>query len=348
MSCQSRSAFSRTGLLHFFIFFREFGMRVENIELRNAEGRVLYCSIFRPGGKKLLGKGRLLTAEDVRRLENEGLDQVWVVQLEPGEIGEEDAIARIGTAAGCGSLEVHNLSGGRANLMTTAECCVLVDEEVLRQVNCTSSIVAATAANFSYAAAGTRVATLKTAPFAVLERDLNTILRLLEERGPILQARPIRNPSVSVLYCDPWHGERGRQLQEVFVRQKLQRFGLTPRLSMAVVEDAEAVTEAIQQMLKTAPALVVVASTTAPAGPQDVVGQAMVAAGCQLERFLAPVEPGNLLLLGYRNGTAVFSAPGCFRSQKETILDLLLPPMLAKYRLSGWDIACLGNGGLLE
>src|SRR2546421_3907983 len=43
------------------------------------------------------------------------------------------------------------------------------------------------------------------------------------------------------------------------------------------------------------PSLVLVASTTAPAGPEDVVGRAMTYIGCQLERFLAPVEPGNLL-----------------------------------------------------
>jgi len=32
--------------------------------------------------------------------------------------------------------------------------------------------------------------------------------------------------------------------------------------------------------------------------------------GCHLEKFLAPVEPGNLLLLGYRDDIPVVSAPG--------------------------------------
>jgi len=90
-----------------------------------------------------------------------------------------------------------------------------------------------------------------------------------------------------------------------------------------------------------------IASTTAPAGPEDVVGQAMLKAGCQIERFLAPVEPGNLLLLGYKDDIPVVSAPGCFRSAKPNVVDLVLPPMLARYRVSGWEIACLGHGGLL-
>ena len=66
-----------------------------------------------------------------------------------------------------------------------------------------------------------------------------------------------------------------------------------------------------------------------------------------LKRFLAPVEPGNLMLLSYKDDVPIVSAPCCFRSVKPNILDLILPPMLAKYRISGWEIACLGHGGLL-
>lgn len=103
----------------------------------------------------------------------------------------------------------------------------------------------------------------------------------------------------------------------------------------------------LQHLLRTNPTLILVASTTAPAGPEDVVGRAMSRIGCHLERFLAPVEPGNLFLLGYKEDMPIVSAPGCFRSAKPNIIDLVLPPMLARYRVSGWEVACLGHGGLL-
>ena len=73
----------------------------------------------------------------------------------------------------------------------------------------------------------------------------------------------------------------------------------------------------------------------------------MTAVGAQTERFLAPVEPGNLTLLGYRGNVPILSAPGCYRSTKANVLDLLLPPLLAGYRVSSWEIAGLGQGGLL-
>jgi molybdenum cofactor cytidylyltransferase len=95
------------------------------------------------------------------------------------------------------------------------------------------------------------------------------------------------------------------------------------------------------------PTTILIASTTAPAGPEDVVGRALARIGCHLERFLAPVEPGNLLMLNYKDDVPIVSAPGCFRSAKPNVVDLILPAMLARYRVSGWEVACLGHGGLL-
>ena len=101
-----------------------------------------------------------------------------------------------------------------------------------------------------------------------------------------MQARPVRNPVIGVLYSDPASGERARQLFENIMKQRL-------------------------------------------------------------ERFLAPVEPGNLLMLAYKDEIPIVSAPGCFRSAKPNVVDLVLPPLLARYRVSTWEVACLGHGGLL-
>ncbi len=88
----------------------------------------------------------------------------------------------------------------------------------------------------------------------------------------------------------------------------------------------------LQHLLGSKPCVILVASTTAPAGPEDVVGRSMAKVGGQVERFLAPVEPGNLLLLSYKDEVPIVSAPGCFRSAKPNVVDLVLPPMLARYR----------------
>lgn len=294
-----------------------------------------------------MAKGHVLSEEDVRMLETEGMAQVWVTELEEGEVGEDQAVSQVATEMGCGCLEIRLAAGGRANLTAIEDCCVLVDDELLKQINCTASVVIATALNFSYARAGQRIATVKSAPFAVAQAQLEAVTSILRERGPILQARPIRTPTVGVLYTDPANGDRARQLFENIMRQRLERVGATVSFALSSVEEESAVVRALQHLLRAKPTVILVASTTSPAGPEDVIGRAMDRIGCHLERFLAPVEPGNLFLLGYKDEVPVVSAPGCFRSAKPNIVDLVLPPMLARYRVSGWEVACLGHGGLL-
>ncbi len=322
-------------------------MRAQTVDIRESSGRILCCTIFRPCGKKLLSKGHILSPEDIQLLETEGMNEVWVTQLEEGEVAEDDAVLIVGKEIGCGCVEIRLAPGGRANLIATEDCAVLIDDELLKQINCTASVVIATQPNFSYARAGQRIATIKSTPFAVASSQIEAIISILRERGAILQARPIRKPVVGILYTDPISGERARSLFEGVVRQRLDRVGTAPGLVLSSVEEEEPVLKALGHLLRSKPTVLLVASTTAPAGPEDVIGRAIARLGSHTERFLAPVEPGNLLLLAYKDDVPIISAPGCYRSAKPNVVDLILPPALAKYRVSGWEVACLGHGGLL-
>src|SRR5579862_2669658 len=165
-------------------------MKARAIDVRHSAGRVLLTSIFN-GGKKLFSKGHRIGDEDVRLLESEALENVWVAELEEGDVSEDDAAMRVASHIGNGAVEVRPAVGGRANLFATQGCCVLVDSELLKQTNSSNALVIATARNFSYARVGQRVSTVKSAPFAVTQPQIESLLALLEEKGPVLQARPI-------------------------------------------------------------------------------------------------------------------------------------------------------------
>src|SRR5580692_9820453 len=151
-------------------------MRALTVDVKSSTGRVLCCTVFRAGGKKLLAKGHTISDEDIKVLESEGMASIWVTELEEGEVGEDEAVCAVASEMGCGSFEIRLAAGGRANLVATESCCVLVDDELLRQINCTASVVIATSLNFSYAVAGQRIATVKSAPFAVAKAQLEAIV----------------------------------------------------------------------------------------------------------------------------------------------------------------------------
>ncbi len=322
-------------------------MKAQTVDVKASNGRILCCTVFRHGGKKLLSKGHVISEEDIRILETEGMNRIWVTELEEGEVSEDEAVCAVAAEIGCGCYEIKLAAGGRANLHATEDCCVLVDEDLLKQVNCTSGTVIATALNFSFAIPGQRIATIKSTPFAVAQSDLDGVVNMLRDRGPIMQARPLRQPTVGVLYSDPVNGDRARLMFESIMRQRLERFGFISSFALSCIEDEQSVTRSLGHLMRSKPSTILVASTTAPAGPEDVVGRSLAQLGGHLERFLAPVEPGNLMLLSYCDNTPILSAPGCFRSTKPNIVDLLLPPLLARYRVSTWEVASLGHGGLL-
>jgi molybdenum cofactor cytidylyltransferase len=289
----------------------------------------------------------VISHDDARMLEDAGLCHVWVFELEEGETGEDEAVLKVAAEIACGSCEINLAAGGRANLIASEPCCVLLDDGLLRQINSTASINVATSRNFSFAKAAQRIATVKSAPFVVTAAELDALLSILRERGPVLQARPIRKPTVGVLYTDPSSPDRARQLFEDTLGERLQRLGAVSNFALTSLEQEDAIALCLRRLLYVRPTCILIASTTVPAGPDDAVGRGMNQAACAMVRFLAPVDHGNLLLLGYHDLVPVVSAPGCFRSAKRNVLDLILPPMLARYRLNDWEIAGLGHGGLL-
>jgi len=105
-------------------------MKAQTVEVKSSNGRVLCCTVFRAGGKKLLAKGHTISDEDIKVLESEGMASIWVTELEEGEVGEDEAVCAVASEMGCGSFEVRLAAGGRANLLATEKCCVLVDDEL--------------------------------------------------------------------------------------------------------------------------------------------------------------------------------------------------------------------------
>jgi len=149
------------------------------------------CTVFRPGREELLAKGHVISDEDIGVLASEGMESIWVTELEDGEIGEDEAVCAVASEMGCGSFRKSVCGGRPANLLATENCCVLVDDELLKQINCTASVVIATSLISAMPLPGQRIATVKSAPFAVFQGPVGRRHRDLKERGPILQARPV-------------------------------------------------------------------------------------------------------------------------------------------------------------
>src|SRR3546814_849062 len=93
--------------------------------------------------------------------------------------------------------------------------------------------------------------------------------------------------------------------------------------------------------------LVLIMAASATADREDVVPAAIRQAGGRVERVGMPVDPGNLLCLGWLRRRAVIGLPGCARSPLRNGVDLILERLFAGFGVDSDVIAGMGVGGLL-
>lgn len=322
-------------------------MRATTVAVGQATGRVLCATIFRASGRKLLAKGHILNDEDLRVLQAEGLHEVWVAELAADEIDEDRAVLEVAALVSGGAIEVRAAAGGRANLYATEPGALVIATESLLEVNTSETLCISTATPFSYVTAGQRVASIKSAPFAVRQGDIDRIREMSQKLDRLVRVRPIRQPRVAVLFTDPLQPERAEEQFRNVVHQRMEAIGVANWCGTRCLEEDNTLVRSLLHLLKANPTVILVASTTAPAGPDDAVGRAVKVVGGVVERFLAPVEPGNLALLAFREATAILAAPGCYRSAKPNVLNFMVPALLSGHRLTSREIAGMGAGGLL-
>jgi molybdenum cofactor cytidylyltransferase len=129
------------------------------------------------------------------------------------------------------------------------------------------------------------------------------------------------------------------------MNERLAAFGAPPVTDSRVAHDSIALTAAIKAT-KDAD-LVLVMGASAIADRHDVIPAAIEASGGTITRFGMPVDPGNLLVLGERNGNPIIGLPGCARSPKINGFDWVLQRVVADIPVGNTDIAAMGVGGLL-
>ena len=80
--------------------------------------------------------------------------------------------------------------------------------------------------------------------------------------------------------------------------------------------------------------------------PDDVTRHAIRLAGATEIHYGAAVLPGAMFLAAYLGEVPLLGVPACALHHRVTVLDLILPRVLAGDKIGKKDLALLGHGGL--
>lgn len=321
-------------------------MRFGPVALDDAEGAILAHSQRTDAGT--IRKGTVLSAANVAALRAAGHREVIAARLDPGDVHEDTAAARLAEAVAGANVRVDRAFTGRANLFAETPGILTVDRPAIDAFNrIDEAITVATLESFAPVVEGTMIATVKIIPFAVPGASVEKALAAIPAGG-LFSVRPYRPATVGVV-STVLSGTPDKMLRKTarVLADRLAPSGARLIEEKRVPHAAEAVAEALGELKAAGADLLLVFGASAIVDRGDVIPAGIEAAGGTVERLGMPVDPGNLLLTGHLAGTPVVGAPGCARSPKENGFDWVLQRLLAGVPVSDGDIAGMGVGGLL-
>jgi molybdenum cofactor cytidylyltransferase len=311
----------------------------------DALGGIVAHAIRQPG--LTLRKGDRLGEPQIALLREAGVETLTIAQLEPGDVGENEAALQLAHTVAGDHVRVDPPFTGRANLFAETAGVLLGDANLIDRINARDErITLATLPPMRRVVEGEMIATVKIIPFAVTEDALaQTIAAANGFKLAIAPFLGMRVGVVSTLLPGLKPATVTKTLR--ILRERLAHSGATLGGEREVPHETQALAQAIDEVEPDSD-LVIVFGASAITDRRDVIPAAIESAGGAIEQFGMPVDPGNLLLLGKtRSGKTVLGAPGCARSPKENGFDWVLDRLLANVPVTAQDIRRLGAGGLL-
>lgn len=324
-------------------------MHIRSLPIEETVGHLLIHNIADENGRKVLKKGTLLTEGHVAKLGATGRKRVDVGILDANDVHENEAAVRVAKAL-LGDSEGWRTTravGGRVNIHTEQDGVLHVDLPRLIAFNALPGVTLAT--RRQYATLGpsfetTQAATLKIIPYAIPNDILAQAVALAER---LLSMIPLPAQRIALLItAEEASAPRIQRQFESATRTRLEKLGCDLSTVQTIPQDESAIASVAERLLSTHDALII-GGQTSIMDIQDTTPRALTHIGAKVALHGAPVEPGNLLALAYHGPQWILCAPGCAKSPKLNIVDLILPRLITGERLGPKEIAEMGLGGLL-
>jgi molybdenum cofactor cytidylyltransferase len=276
-----------------------------------------------------------------------GFAEVHLVELEAGDIAEEEAGRRLAAAVAGPGLELRAPVQSQVRLAAVMRGQVRVDAEAVDRLNRLPAVSIFTLVDGQAVDAGEQVAGCKVTPLAVpgsVIEDAEAVCRALER--PVVEVLGFRRLRTAVIVTERLK-PKARGLFAQAVSRKLGWYGADLLGVREVAREADAVRQAYASARAEGAQLILFAGASS-IDPLDPAYSELGAAGGELLRLGAPAHPGSMLWLGRLGQATVLGVASCAGFGKNTSLDLLLPAVFASGGAEASDLDRLGHGGLIE
>lgn len=293
-----------------------------------------------------LRKGLVISPEQADSLKRLQLSELHVLELEPGDVHEDDAARRLGDAIAGAGTSRGEPEQSQIRLTATRRGLARISRDAVDRLNLLPAVGIFTLFDGQAVDQGEEVAGAKVTPVAVPATLVEHAERIARELAPVVRVDPFRRLRTKVLVTERLK-PRARELFEQRVSEKLGWYGAEILPVSEIERSNTAVRAAYQQALDEHAELVLFAGASS-IDPLDAAYSELEAVGGMVLRQGMPAHPGSMTWLGHLQDATVLGVASCAGFGRSTSLDLLLPFVFAYGEAREEDFHRMGYGGLVE
>ncbi len=320
------------------------------VPVHEAVGMILCHDIteVQPGRFKgrAFKKGHVVQPADIERLLNLGKEHLYVLNMKPGIIHEDDAAVRIAQAAAGPGISISEPVEGRVNLVAASAGLLKIHVRALNRVNQIPDVALGTLHTNQQVTEGRVVAATRIIPLMMEAERIASVESLCRDNHPVVQVKPFASLKVGIVTTgsEVYHG----RIQDGFgpvLRSKFADLGSEVFRQVFVSDSVSMTVAAIHDLLAEGAQMIAVTGGMS-VDPDDQTPLSIREAGGQVVTYGAATFPGAMFMLAYLGKVPVLGLPACVMYHKASIFDLVVPRILAGDMVTREDVAALGHGGL--
>lgn len=321
------------------------------IPVDQSVGTVLAHDIteIRPGQFKgtAFKKGHIIREADVPHLKRVGKEHLYVLQLDAGEVHEDDAALRLATAlAGRGVFFDPHPSEGKIQLKASHRGLLKVDVAALTRINLVPDISCSARHTHTVVEKGDVICGVRAIPLIIDEENLQVAEKIALAVDDFFSVKPFLALKCGIVITgnEVFSGLIDDKFAPI-IRKKLQSYDCSIAGIAFTPDDRERIVSEINRFLQAGVEMIVVAGGMS-VDPDDITRVAIADAGAEDVVYGTPVLPGAMFLYGRFGDVPVMGLPACVLFFRATVLDLILPRVLAGESITREDFAAMAHGGL--
>lgn len=319
------------------------------IKVENAIGHVLCHDITQiiPGKFKgrAFRKGHIIQETDIPKLLSMGKEHLYVWELTPGCVHEDEAGVRVAEAIKGPNIYLSDPCEGKVELFAQCDGLCIIREDLLFEINMIDEVAAATINNARPVKKGDLLAGIRVVPLTIAEEKLDQveIISRKEDVISVLKCQP-RKVGIVTTGNEVYNGLIKDQFGPV-IKEKAEAYGCKLIQQIIVDDSKEKITRAVKNLIANGAELIFTTGGMS-VDPDDVTPSGIRDTGARIVTYGAPVLPGAMLMVAYLNNVPILGLPGCVMYNTTTAFDLILPLVLCGQQITRQYIAKLGMGGL--